>query len=300
MLASTQNTAQPIIKSILGEFKYRVLYTLLLLAMLIGLIYLNLGLYLEFNRAYYLGYYQFIDFNWSSGVVELNESLSCSHEKSPVGIRLESSSNTVSESVSDEVQQAATVKFTLSNGFAGAKPLVKNFYLLPLVEIDEYRHFFISAVSFFAGGATASSERPINDSLGSVFAERAGRFENTGNFLWPTFDGFSLYLVLVFYQLIAILSYQAFCFWCPAVIQKLRLQLGWYALVLFTLLLLHCLMLPSVLALFEEFQIESLDSELFQSVNFDLQNSWIKCFYFLLFPVSAISGVIFLKKRLIK
>ena len=58
--------------SISRELKYRVLYLGLVLLALTGFIYINLGLYIEFQWSYYFNYYQFSDFDWREGIRELS------------------------------------------------------------------------------------------------------------------------------------------------------------------------------------------------------------------------------------
>jgi hypothetical protein len=91
------------------------------ITILSGLIYLNLGLYVEFLWSYYLDYFQFIDFDWSEGVQELNQQI----EKP-----------TIKNHLRLQEQKPPGIYMNMDK---------------VVVEIDEFKELFISILSGFSG-----------------------------------------------------------------------------------------------------------------------------------------------------
>jgi hypothetical protein len=142
------------------------------------------------------------------------------------------------------------------------------------IEIDEFKNFFISIVSYFSGQIKLFLDFSGNQS--NVVLEKQSYSQQLL---------LSIYMMFLFYQLIALLGYHCFCFLGPATLKQSRLKLFQGLQILLTMLLLHFLILPYAITIYEEFLIESLDSELFFSTSFNLLNSWVYCFYFLLITI---------------
>jgi hypothetical protein len=209
---------------------------------LLGLIYLNLGLYIEFQGSYYLNYYQFIDFNWYEGVKELNQSLIINPSRDP--------------------------SLVLSSRLKGGEINT---------EINEFKNFFISTVNYFSGQVKLFID--LTEGNTNQLLKKQSYSQQLL---------FSIYMMFLFYQLTALLSYHFFCFLGPGLLKQSRVKLFQGLQMLFLTLLLHFLTLPYVITIFEELQIESLDSELFFSAPFNLLNSWVRCFYFLLIVLTLL------------
>lgn len=283
----TEKTYNTAIHSILGELKYRILYLLLLTTALVTLIYFNFGFYIEFQNSYYLNYYQCIDFNWSEGIKELNESAApngcnvsnsfCFTDRQGLGAEV----NTIS---SPKAQLYRTLDSTssMANAKSDTLHLLQGLSRRPtgpflnrvspiLIEIDEFKQFFVNFVIYFSGQVAF-----LYDLSASNFNKSLNPQDLSQRLV------FSFYVMLLFYQLTAFLAYHSFCFLSPATTKQFRLKLFSSLQMLLSILLIHFLALPYAVSINEELSIESLDSELFFSVNFDLLNSWIECFYYLL------------------
>lgn len=290
--------------SVLGELKYRILYVGLLSCCLVGLIYLNLGLYIEFQWAYYFNYYQFIDFDWYEGIRELNKSLhpkkpatylTCTEEAGsglfPLNPFFEGAVD-FKKSIVDQVaaffttlQKLQEVALTILDPWDKKASLAEQWregsfnynttspqnthYEKVNVEIDEFNSFFISIVGCFSGQlAIPLLELPSSTSEITQTPNRS-----------PIFG---LYIMLIFYQLATFIAYHCFCFLGPGVLNQSRIRLFRLLQTAFILFLFHFLATPYIVATNQELQIEGIDSELFFAANLDLLNSWIWCFYILL------------------
>jgi hypothetical protein len=336
---------------IIIELKYRILYSSLLIVTLMGLIYLNLGLHIEFQGSYYLNYYQFIDFNWFEGVNELNENKAFPDSfkpqaddfnasnmvsffkpcftkvmaviggmENPVGPNgvpplLKSSlfflldfhepSSEVCDSYRKPLPRESlgfcnklllfikinlegeTITSTLLGttllhsffsqilNFCGTTSLeerqnerldefsreLQNIDSINRFELDEYSPFFISTISFFSGHAKLF----LKDIYcwGATNLNTLLVFNNQNIFTSLSNDRLTfLSFYFIFYQLSAILSYHCFTFWCPAITQQSRLKLFMVLQICAFSLQAHFLTLPYLIAVLEELQIESIDSEL--------------------------------------
>nr|AOC61537.1 SecY-independent transporter protein [Gloeotilopsis planctonica] len=300
---------RPAIYNIVGELKYRALYLLLVVLSLLGLVYLKLGLIIEFQGSYYLNYYQFIDFNWREGVKELNEGLisnsiaSDKNDSSKVSnliffrlsklleglglllLSLESfissaflwspfDNETIAQVEKLQVSQESNSTFFNSTDTqnaweskANALEAIHQTRSFAFIELDEYKPFFISTLSYF--------EKQIKFIYSVSCKTDVFFFEKPKNAL--------IYLMFVFYQLTGILAYHGFCLVSPGITQPYRLKLIKNFLVFYLILCLHFIYNPMIMAVYFELQIESLDSELFYGNSFDFLKLWVKCFYWLHF-----------------
>lgn len=291
---SLKNSA---IFSIFEEIKYRAFYLALLIIFLLGLVYLNYGLIIEFQGSYYSNYYQFIDFNWSEGVKEINESLTLKTKpnstyenlnerfftlpdgsaatkelKKLYGSYLWLKNETIDQ-LENYQECEAHQKTFLKQGFTLAvspdRAKTTAFYKsssFSSIEIDEYKPFFISTLSYFSGQIKFIYNVAVN--FESSF------FEKPRNLY--------IYFMFIFYQLAVISAYHGFCLVGPAMTQRFRLKLLKSLAFFYLLLALHFLITPTVMAICFELQIENLDSELFYGNSFDFLKLWIKSFYWLL------------------
>nr|YP_025803.1 SecY-independant transporter protein [Tupiella akineta]AAQ18762.1 SecY-independant transporter protein [Tupiella akineta] len=305
----------PIIYGIIRELKYRVLYIGLAIMSLLGFVYLNLGLYIEFQGSYYLNYYQSIDFNWYESVKELNQSVvtltsrdasfpeTLHKMQSPFGGTNSSlkalNKHVIGAQLLYPKQELLDFKTGYLNSVANANlQSVRNYKLShgtfehgswnnskpSNIEIDEFKNFFISTVSYFSGQMKLFLDFSEGNKI--QLLEKQGYSQQLL---------FSIYMISIFYQLTALLGYHCFCFLGPATLKQSRLKLFRGLQILFNTLLLHFLALPYVVTVYEELQIENIDSELFFSVSFNLLNSWVHCFYFLLVTLAFVLMFFFFK-----
>nr|AOC61515.1 SecY-independent transporter protein [Rhexinema sarcinoideum] len=273
--------------SIFEEIKLRAFYLALLIIFLLGLVYLNYGLIIEFQGSYYSNYYQFIDFNWCEGVKEINESLTL--KTKPNSSEVDPSENNFKffkfkkfinsflwpkkEAVNqlESYQECKAHKniFLKQNLTLAASPdkaktiaFVKN-SSFSSIEIDEYKPFFISTLSYFSGQIKFIYNVAVN-------------FENS---IFEKPKDKILYFMFIFYQLAVITAYHGFCLVGSAMTQHFRLKLLKSLTFFYLLLALHFLTTPMVMVVCFELQIENLDSELFYGNSFDFLKLWVKSFY---------------------
>lgn len=263
-IKSTFNKKRPALYNIVGELKYRGLYISLATISLLLLSYLNIGLYLEFQGSYYLNYYQFIDFNWAEGIKELNHNIKYLKE---AGTELSNEKYSFDNNCQALPQQSSLVIFENPKN-------QRYIYESIVVEIDEFKNFFLSITNYFSGQTKFVIDLHQNKTQ-NIFDRKKISQQLI----------FSIYFMSLFYQLASFLGYHCFCFLCPAITKKNRLKLIKLLQAFFIILLLHFLTLPYVIAIYQELQIENLDSELFFSSQFGFLEDWIRCFYFLLVAV---------------
>ena len=266
---------------IYGELKYRVIYSCGLITCLVTLIYLNLGLILEFQGSYYFNYFQCTDFMWVEGLKEHTIIF-------PDGVKrpfhpLEKY-RTMPDLFSGPCGNWDFLDFKSffrpEERFTKASDSLVN----PSgrvergsVELDEFKPFFLSNLNYFSvqdisWGSHGNTQSPRILGLTNI----SGTPENNTRIPQD-------YFTIGFYVLSGVISYQAFSFGYPAILQSSRPTLGWGYSMFWVFQSIHFLMLPYMVAFSEELKIECLDSELFFGGQNSLHSVMINCFWLLLF-----------------
>lgn len=276
---------------ILNEFKYRVLYSSLNIIVLGGLIYLNLGLYVEFLWSYYSDYYQFVDFNWLVGVEELNTLSSPLPEQRRgdlqkiYAVKSELSNHILESGRAFKVAvvEPATTQSKCNNlpggvllecsdltiACAAKTASTVDCEINVSVEISEFNNYFISIITCFTSQLPWAFDfaftHHINQNTKSLIATQLSK----------------IFSIFIFYPSILVLVYHSFCFISPAIIIQSRLKIIAGLQCAFLLFLIHLVLLPYMVTILSELAHESVDSEIFSSTSFDFISAWIYSFYFL-------------------
>jgi len=242
---------------------------------LFALIYIQLSLILEFQVSYYLNYYNFIDFSYNEGLKErydyfYNVTNAIQKEFTKENNIVYTNNNSISKinsylSYLKSKLLFYNIMFKVEN-YSKLSVITKQCITLTL-EPDEYKHFFLSNLIYFSG----------NDKVISSLSEGLQK-----KIIYQSQSITIVFYIYLFYSNFIFVVYNFFCFFCPAYVKSARLKHFFIFNFIYSFHILLFLLLPYSVALYEEVIIESLDSELFYTGDFDLLNAGIIVFFAIL------------------